>query len=379
MKIVHVGNHTFPCRGGIEEVIWKSAQYQSLQGNEVKIIVFNSCNKGNKLPEYEKIEKVEITRLPSRNLGFYKLPSKKKLLPLLKDADIIHIHGFGGWLDTIALNRSKLKGKIILTTHGGFFHTPQRTLLKQFYLKIWLPYISGKVDHVIYVSHSDFEKLHAYMKRDYSIIPNGVDTRLFETMPLAKRNRHELVFLGRISQNKRVDYLIHAMGITIQTIPDLHLHILGKDWEGLQPKLMELARTKGISGNIHFHGEAEESEINSHFRKAGYFISASEYEGFGMSVIEAMAAGLVPLLNSIPTFLEFAGEKKERGFIIDFSNEKNAGNEMAKAVSMPEKSFFAFQKKARAYSKRFSLPSIMDQHLQIYAKLCTTTRSATKS
>lgn len=379
MKIVHVGNHTFPCKGGIEEVIWKSAQYQSLQGNEVKIIVFDSCNKGNKLPEHEKKERVEIIRMPSINLGFYKMPFPKKLLPLLKDADIIHIHGFGGWLDTIALNRSKLNGKIILNTHGGFFHTSQRKLLKQFYLKIWLPYISGKLDYVIYDSHSDFEKLHAHMKTDYSIIPNGVDTHPFETIPLTKRNRHELVFLGRISQNKRVDHLINAMGVAIQTIPDLHLHILGKDWEGLQPKLMELARTKGISENIHFHGEVEESKINSHFRKAGYFISASEYEGFGMSVIEAMAAGLVPLLNSIPTFVEFAGEKKERGFIIDFSNEKNAGNEIAKTVSMPEKSFLVLQKKARAHAKRFSLPSIMEQNLQLYTKLCTTTRSATKS
>ena len=57
--------------------------------------------------------------------------------------------------------------------------------------------------------------------------------------------------------------------------------------------------------------------------ECSFFVSASRYEGFGLSLVEAMSAGLIPIVNSISSFDPIISSAAI-GSVTDFSNSDNA-------------------------------------------------------
>jgi len=84
----------------------------------------------------------------------------------------------------------------------------------------------------------------------------------------------------------------------------------------------------GIGDRVTFTGAVSDAELIDEYARARVFVSASEHEGFGISAVEAMAAGCVPVLSDIPAFrrLITAGEN---GVLVDFADAGRAGEVMA--------------------------------------------------
>lgn len=381
LKILHVGNHTRPCVGGVEEVIWSLAHEQAAQGHAVEIMVFDACTRGNeKLPAREKAGNVLVHRVPAAGYSFYPTPPEKILVEKAREMDIVHIHGVGSWLDTLTRNTEKFSAKLILTTHGGFFHTPQRRLLKWVYAHFFLPRAWNKLDGVTFVSSSDAEKF-SFMQNNTvprEIIANGISEDYF-SLSLQKKDANMLVFVGRLSKNKRVDNLIRAFAVFAQhpSAAGVELHIIGKDWEGIQSELMEVAQHEGVASRVFFHGEVSESEKFEWMERAGYMVSASEYEGFGIGIIEGMAAGCIPVLNTIPPFQEFSSGG--RGVIVPFENAHTAGEKMAHYWNATREKSLSIRNDCRAYARTFSWKIIAQKYEEFYSRILHAKRMETES
>ncbi len=349
LRIVHVGNHTLPCVGGVENVIWQSAKEQAELGHTVKIMVFDTCSRGEKLPAEETREGVTIMRVPQRGFSFYRIPPVNELLSCAADADIIHIHGVGAWLDILARHKNRLRGKLVLTTHGGFFHTKKRGLLKWAYAHVVLPFSWNQMDGIIYVSASDQNHFSFLPQEKTMVQENGIESA-YGKLPLSRKKDGVFLFVGRISSNKRVDQLIETFAMHSRTAPGKKstLHIVGKDWEGIQSALEKRVTELGLSSRIIFHGEVSDKQKMELFARASYFVSASEYEGFGISVVEAMAAGCIPCVNTIPPFEKFV--TRGTGMLVDYSDYAAASSAWNGLVEMPA----SVRQKKQAAGRKFA-------------------------
>ena len=87
----------------------------------------------------------------------------------------------------------------------------------------------------------------------------------------------------------------------LRDMPDLHLVLAGP------PPMRELrARSAGLA-NVHFAGPVDDAALHDLYRRAALLIFPSLYEGYGMPVLEAMAAGCPVVCSTAPALAEVAG------------------------------------------------------------------------
>ncbi len=106
---------------------------------------------------------------------------------------------------------------------------------------------------------------------------------------------HFILYLGGFDRRKQVNELLFAYKfVTLADGVDLPLVIAGKEpeWDNvLFPNLREYAQNLGIADDVQWLGYIDEADKPSLYRLADIFVHPSEYEGFGLSALEAMASG----------------------------------------------------------------------------------------
>ncbi len=130
------------------------------------------------------------------------------------------------------------------------------------------------------------------VKRNYSltplhIIPVGIDTTLFGTVPL-KRDI-DILGAGSLIHLKRYDLFIDCISYLKEFYPHIKAVICGKGPE--MEWLKSVARSKNLSDNISFAGELPHTEVLSLMQRSKIFLHPSNYEGFGSVLSEALYSG----------------------------------------------------------------------------------------
>jgi glycosyltransferase involved in cell wall biosynthesis len=102
-------------------------------------------------------------------------------------------------------------------------------------------------------------------------------------------HRFRVLFVGRFYRRKRVDVLLRAAAALSARIPNLELRIVGNgpcavDWQAL-------ARDLKLGGAVTWLGDISRSQLVDEYRTCDLFCLPSVQEGFGIVLLEAMAAG----------------------------------------------------------------------------------------
>ena len=126
------------------------------------------------------------------------------------------------------------------------------------------------------------------------VIGNGVDSEAFATATPA-RARTDVVFVGRLIEEKGVDRLLEALALVGSGVRAV---IVGDGPE--RPRLEALAAQLGLARDVRFVGRVPDSKLAALLRAATLFVLPSRREGFGIAVLEAQAAGLVPIVVRSP-------------------------------------------------------------------------------
>lgn len=360
MKVLQVCNHFHPCVGGMETAVEDLARNLIKKGHTCDIACLDTCAKSkDKLAAFEEHEGIKIFRFPYLDLKYYKIAPT--VLKVVKDYDLIHVHGLGFFSDLLATTKIFHKKPLILTTHGGVFHTKKLSKIKNIYFNYWNRAALRAFDKVIAVSKNDAE-LFSKISQEVEYIPDAINIEDFQ-IAAEKRSAHELLFVGRLSKNKRIDRLIEIVALMKDEGPGIKLSVVGEDWEGIQKNLEELAVRKGVEDNVNFVGMVEREKLNEHLSRAGFFVSASEYEGFGISTLEAMGAGCVVVVNDIPSFREFV-KSGECGFIMDFSDYSTVAEFLTDSMG---KDFDEMRKKAMAAAAKYDWKEIVGEIEKVYS------------
>lgn len=146
------------------------------------------------------------------------------------------------------------------------------------------------------------EKTELPVKR-FELIPPGVDIVEFERPrqnPYLKQKIKGRVLLtvSRVAPGKGLEELIAVFPEILRVNPDVQLAIAGEDF-GLQRKLTEQAERLGITQRMHFLGNLSREQLVAAFQHATVFIHPTEYEAFGIAVVEAQAAGIPVVARNI--------------------------------------------------------------------------------
>ena len=103
--------------------------------------------------------------------------------------------------------------------------------------------------------------------------------------------RSVLLFVGRISPNKRQDDLVRMLAYYRRCIdPEAELILVGafRDQPQFHARVVALIERLGLGGAVHFAGTVDDGSLLAYYRAATAFVSLSEHEGFGVPLLEAM-------------------------------------------------------------------------------------------
>lgn len=135
---------------------------------------------------------------------------------------------------------------------------------------------------VITISDSSKESLQNYGLENVSVVSIGYDSK--ETPRVEKEEDPTLVFLGRLSANKRPEDAIKAFEIVKKTIPNAKMWVIG---DGPQKTKLSNYHVSGLD----ILGRLDESEKAKRLARAHLLLVTSVREGWGMVVTEASFLG----------------------------------------------------------------------------------------
>ena len=305
MRIGMMADAYKPKVSGVTSYIELSKRWLEKAGHEVFVFTFGE-------PDYHDDE-ANIIRSPGVPLvdtGFYlSLRYNRTARQLLYTMDILHVHHpfiSGSLALTYAIPRNI---PIIFTNHSRY------DLLTNAYLPIlpdsfgetamraYLPPFCQACDLVVAPSASMRTILQEFgVDVPVEVIPNGVELEAILTCS-SLVNRQEfgfshqdvvLTYVGRLAPEKNLPLLLRAFRGVASAYDHARLLLVGDGPE--KDNLLDSAANMGIADKVHFTGMVPHPEVPCYMTTADAFVISSTSETFGISVVEAMAAGL-PVLG----------------------------------------------------------------------------------
>ncbi len=159
-------------------------------------------------------------------------------------------------------------------------------------------FLIGRMDAVIATS----ETAARYLRRPATVIHHGIDTQIYQ--PPADRNaafaatglpgKYGVGAFGRVRPQKGTDLFVEAMCRLLPRYPDFAAVVVGLTTMDNRPFLESLKRqaaSAGLAERIRFLGELPIEEVPRWYQRISIYVFASRVEGFGLTMLEAMAAG----------------------------------------------------------------------------------------
>lgn len=296
LRIVHVVRQYEPSRGGLEDFVRCLTRQQKADGHRVEILTLNRAFQA----PTELLEPAAVLHgVTVKRVGFVGNPTyflARGVLDKVRDADIVHVHATDFFFDFLAVCRPLIRGRLVCTTHGGFFHTHRLLALKKLYFRTLTRLFLRAYDRVVACSDSDYRLFATACGDRLTQIDNGVDIDKLRDSG-ARTLTKTMITLGRFSSNKRSSLLIERFAELACEDPDWRLRICGVNADETAEGLAERARAFDVADRIAIHVGLGDAGIRAVMAEASFFVSASGYEGFGLAAVEAMSAGLQPILH----------------------------------------------------------------------------------
>lgn len=362
MRVLHV-TRTFDTTGGIQAHIGQLCKYSLLNDVESEVLL---CRARHQVPEDAKLQVRGITTYVKRFRNLRDFLVLSGIRDLVDRYDVIHLHDYR-MLDQLmhfAIARGYRK-PLVISTHGGFFHTSRHRTLKQLYFRTVVPLLLKAVSSVICVSRSDFQRFRKVSRRAV-LIENAFDGH--ELPPSAKQpgqGSKRCIYIGRISLNKRVDRLIDVFNQPILNELGARLDVVGPDIENLASGFFESCKEEP---RIRYWGALDQADLAERVAAAGFFVTASQYEGFGLTVLEAMYAGKVVITGPLEPLKQIVREG-ETGFIVDFSDASRAAQRISEIMSLPPDKLQQIADRGQQVARTYTWENRIQNYLAEYRRV----------
>ena len=301
MRVAHVVRQFAPAVGGLEDAVLSIAREQRRElGLDAQVITLNRVfGRPERLPRHDVVEGVPVLRLPWS--GSRRYPLAPSVLAHLRSVDLIHVHAIDFFFDFLALTRFLHQRPMVVSTHGGFFHSAALSRIK----RLWFATVTRAsilgYRRVIACSHSDAALFQRVARDRLVVIENGINQAKFADAS-SKAPSRTMISFGRFARHKRLDALFPLLAALRALDTSWRLIVAGRDADQTHDQLRQMAVSSGVDASVSFVVDPTDADLRSLLGQAGYFVCLSQYEGFGLAAVEALSAGLFPILSDIEPF-----------------------------------------------------------------------------
>ena len=213
-------------------------------------------------------------------------------------------------------------------------------------------------------------------------MPNPVDTDYFR--PCSPEQRLQLrkelnvepeaplvVFVGRLDHQKKIPWVLGAFARVVRERPRAMLALLGDG--PLRDESKALAKTLNLERNTIFTGRLATEGVLKWLQAGDATTLVSEIEGLPCSLIEAMSAGLTPVVSNIPAHLQLI-DHEVHGIVTELGNEESIARGLVRVLDDP-----ALRTRLSAAARcrmveQFSTSRVVDCYETLFAE-CTAKES----
>ncbi|MCC5810568.1 MAG: glycosyltransferase family 4 protein [Ectothiorhodospiraceae bacterium] len=369
MRVTHVVRQYLPSVGGMEEVVRNIAANQSRRaGQEARIVTLNRLfrNSRDRLPARDMIDGIPVRRLAYTGSSRY--PLCPQVLRHLGEADVVHVHGVDFFYDFLALTRRLHRRPLVLSTHGGFFHTAFASRLKQIWFGTITKASARAYQSVVATSENDGARFADIVPAGrLQVIENGVDTDKYAGAGARALNR-TLIYFGRWSGNKGLVESLALMEVLTALHPGWRLIIAGREYDYTTADLQAELQRRGLEGSVELHPSPTDHAMRELIAQASWFLCLSRHEGFGLAAIEAMSAGLTPVLSDIPPFRRLV-DTSGMGLAVPAATPAALADRICTLHAEGDDAFHRRRESAMAFADRYSWRHVADRYLDVYERL----------
>ena len=263
--------------------------------------------------------------------GYYLNSIQLQMLYKKYKPNIISVHYASGY-GTLA-RMAKLPNIILSVWGSDVYEFPYRNKLCRYIIKKNLSYAF----YLTSTSKSMAVQLRRICRRkEIKIIPFGIDINRFEDMDYFRNDIFTIGVIKTLEPVYGIDTVIKAYALFIRKIPKstkTHLLIYGEGTE--EKNLQKLCENLKISQQVMFMGYIDNQDVSKAYHKMDMACFGSRRESFGVSIVEAMAAGLPIIATNTDGFTEII-QDKNTGFIVSVNDYVQMANKMRMLFEKPE-------------------------------------------
>lgn len=355
------------------------------KNHEVYLVTVNDSS-----IKYDYDEENHILKIPSIPIGLYDYRLSRiyslKMINLIKswNLDVIHSHtelGIGICARLVAKQfniplihtyHTMYKDYTHYVTHGHFDKSSKKIV--EYLTKFYCDTTATELIVPTNKTYRLFKENYKFEKNIH-IIPTGIEVdrffkenvnkkevdRLRKNLNLSKRDT-VIIFVGRLAQEKNIEFLLNAEKKIINNHSNIKLLIVGDGPD--KEKLEMFSRKLGIEENVIFTGKVAWDDMPVYYQLANFFATASKTETQGLTVIEAMAAGITPVCIHDEAFLTAITDNLN-GFIFDNIDEYV---EIILKLEKNKQERTKISGQARIQAEHFSSAQFADNVLVVYNK-----------
>ena len=214
---------------------------------------------------------------------------------------------------------------------------------------------------------------------NFEVVYNGIDLTRFNPFLISRKTiRSELgiknstptlVIVGRLTTQKGHRYLINALPTVLEKYPELRLFVVGDDSPfdtSTKEEIFKLVNTMGLTENVIFLGERK--DVPDILYAADIFVLPSLWEGFGLVIAEAMAAGVPVIASKIDGIPEVVIDSVT-GILVPPKNPEAIANAILYLLNNPNKAKKMGQAGRERVEKCFSVDEMVRKWDKLYQEL----------
>jgi len=292
----------------------------------------------------------------------------KKLLDKIKP-DILNAH----YMTFYGMIGSKLNFHPYIITCWGSDVLLVPNILGETYVKRMKKALR-KADLIVVVSEYMKKKLIKIgIKKNIIVNPLGIKISKFN--PNSKKNKlikekfdnkKIIISTRNLEPIYNVECLIKALPSVVKENENIVTLICGNG--SLENELKKLVNNLGLNEHVYFLGRISHEKMPDYLRSSDIYVSASLSDGISISLLEAIACGLIPVVSDIPANCEVINDDKN-GFIFE-----NNPNDLSKKLNYCIENYDnikrnIFKSNLKKIKKKFNWQKNMEFLLKLYKKL----------
>jgi glycosyltransferase involved in cell wall biosynthesis len=278
--------------------------------------------------------------------------------------DLIHAHvfidaGFYAWLIGF-FSRTPY----VVTEHSTLFMNNNLQSLPKS-VRFLLKKVANNSRFILPVSN--FLKEHIQkttINSPFLVIPNVVNTELFIPKGRIAKLPYRFLHVSGFQDFKNVPGILRAVKKLSAVRTDFRMTIAG---DGKIQPLRELAESLNISSSlVRFKGRMNEKEVATTMQNHDCFVFFSNYETFGVVLIEALASGLPVIATQVPCIMDIVNSEN-LGKLIPIQDETDLANAMTEMID--QRDFYQTTTLRKRAVDHYSKEVVKKQLLEVYDKI----------